>query len=134
MNHEALQRHGITHIINWSSTARCNVFSDFEYLCIPGIDNYEAMNANLDKLDMAVEFIESARKAGGRAMSHCWYGRNRSVTLLVAYLMKYEGMESESALHLIQKTRPIADSYRDSVWYYNQQYVHPKREKETGEK
>mmetsp|Transcript_36957 Transcript_36957/g.66479 ORF Transcript_36957/g.66479 Transcript_36957/m.66479 type:complete len:357 (-) Transcript_36957:57-1127(-) len=131
MNLEALQRNNITHVINWSSTARCNIFSEINYLCIPNISGYKAMNKNLDKLDMAVEFIESARKVGGRAMSHCWFGRNRSVTLLVAYLMKYEGMDSEDALHLVQKTRPIADSYRDSLQYYYQEYVRPLKKKEA---
>ena len=43
----------------------------------------------MKKLDDAVEFVEQARLAGGSAMSHCWHGANRSVTLLVAYLVKY---------------------------------------------
>jgi len=35
------------------------------------------MRGQLAKLDKAVELIESARKAGGRVLSHCWHGRNR---------------------------------------------------------
>ena len=81
------------------------------------------MAHRLDDLDQAVDFIESARKSGGKAMSHCWYGRNRSVTLLVAYLMKYEGMGMHEAHHLIQLTRPVADPYQDVLKKYAKHYL-----------
>ncbi|KAL9189227.1 hypothetical protein ACHAXT_011717 [Thalassiosira profunda] len=129
MNREGLERAGITHIINWSKTSRCNVHPGIEYMCITNVSNYKDMNNHLDVLDEVVEFIEKARREGGRALSQCWYGRNRSVTTLVAYLMKYSDMTGNDALKLIQKTRPIADSYRDTVRYYNRQYVKPMKKK-----
>ena len=76
------------------------------------------MRNHLDELDEAVEFVESARKSGGRVLSHCWYGKNRSVTLLVAYLMKYEGMGAYEANNLIKETRPQAAPYWDSLEEY----------------
>lgn len=119
-NQEALHRNGITHIIGWSPTARCNDFDEIHYLCIPNILQYNDLLDNIDVLDQAVEYIEAARLAGGRAMSHCWYGRERSVTLFVAYMMKYEGLDSAAALQLIQKARPPAASYLDVIGHYKQ--------------
>ena len=78
---------------------------------------------HIEDLDKAVEFIESARQSGGKALSHCWFGKNRSVTLLVAYLMKYEGMTSSDAIELIQRTRSIADPYLDVLHLYEKSYL-----------
>ena len=47
------------------------------------------------------------------------------VTLLVAYLMKYEKMSALEATELIQETRPIAAPYYDDLDLYNEQYVMP---------
>ena len=69
------------------------------------------------KIAASVEFIEQARLAGGSVISHCWYGRNRSVTLLVASLIQYAGMSINEATRtrtrLIAETRPRpqADPY-----------------------
>mmetsp|Transcript_17570 Transcript_17570/g.38038 ORF Transcript_17570/g.38038 Transcript_17570/m.38038 type:complete len:405 (+) Transcript_17570:216-1430(+) len=122
-NEESLHRNNITHVINWSPWAHCNVVDDIEYLCFTGILTYKQMIHRLDDLDKAVDFIESARKAGGKAMSHCWYGRNRSITLLVAYLMKYEGMSIKDGHHLVKETRPIADPYLDVLHKYAEHYL-----------
>ena len=46
-----------------------------------------------------------------------------SVTLLVAYLMKYEGMSASQANILIQKTRPQADPYMDVLQAYSKHYL-----------
>lgn len=81
------------------------------------------MMHHLEDLDKAVEYIESARQSGGRAMSHCWYGRNRSVTLLVAYLMKYEGMTAIEANELIKQTRHSAAPYFDVLKAYSKHYL-----------
>lgn len=123
MNKESLYKNGITHVVNWSATAKCNDYDGIEYLCITVIRRYDQMKERLDLLDKAVDFLETARKSGGKAMSHCWYGRNRSVTLLVAYLMKYEGMSLEEAHALLKKTRPQADPYRDVIKKYAKHYL-----------
>ena len=81
------------------------------------------MQRHISDIARAVDFVEAARKAGGRAMSHCWYGKNRSVTLLVAYLMKYEGMSSSDAYRLIKKTRPQAAPYWSALSAYEKQYL-----------
>ena len=84
LNYKSLINKKITHVINWSPSAKCNTFKDVEYMCITGISGRSDMLHRLDKLDQAVEFIANAIKAGdggggggGRVMSHCWHGRNR---------------------------------------------------------
>ncbi|KAL7452679.1 hypothetical protein ACHAWC_004402, partial [Mediolabrus comicus] len=102
LNHTALKFHNITHIVNWSSTSRCDVWDDIQYECIIGLRSMIDMGRRIGvkKIADSVEFIEKARLAGGSVMSHCWYGRNRSVTVLVAYLMKYAGMSINEATRL----------------------------------
>ena len=77
------------------------------------------MEANLHELDKAVDYVESVRKSGGRVLSHCWYGKNRSVTMIAAYLMKFEGMGAEEATYLIRQTRPQAKPYWKSLKKYS---------------
>ncbi len=74
LNHKSLQEHGITHVINWSSsTASCNVFEDVEYLCIQNIRGDAGMQRHISDIARAVDFVEAARKACGKAISHCWH-------------------------------------------------------------
>ena len=124
LNKEDLVENNITHIVNWSGTARCNVFDDIEYKCVFGIHGADmASPDNVEQLSDAVEFMENARKSGGSVMSHCWYGRNRSVTALVAYLMKYAGMSIDDATDLVAVTRPQADPYIEALESYEAQYL-----------
>eukprot|EP01082_Thalassiosira_pseudonana_P009266 g8248.t1 g8248 contig29:82407-83444(-) len=116
MNEEGLREAGITHVINWSSSAKCNLFSGIKYLCVTGVRHKEDLT--VQHLDEAVEFVEQARIEGGKVLSHCWYGKNRSVSLLVVYLMKYEGMTAEEASDLIKQTRPQAAPYWKQVYAY----------------
>ena len=125
MNQESLNNNGITHIINLSRTARCNV-----HVCIGDIAGSEDMAKHLDDLDQAVDFAESARKSGGKVLSHCWYGMNRSVSLLVAYLMKYENMTAKGANNLIKQTRPQAAPYFNALKEYGK-YLKKKEGKES---
>lgn len=63
------------------------MWEDIEYMCILGVhggsslvdDPRSSMGSHLAELDRAVDLIESVRKSGGRLMSHCWEGKNRSV-------------------------------------------------------
>ena len=123
LNENAIRARNITHVVNWSSTARCNVWGDINYLCIYGLRERSDMSRQIEKLRDAVEFVEGARLSGGSIMSHCWYGRNRSVTLLVAYLMTYAGMDAHEATSLISETRPTADPYYDALALYKERYL-----------
>ena len=119
LNKESLVKNRITHVVDWSNTARCNVFDNLQYLCISNIRGNTSLIDHMDDLIQAVDLVERVRKSGGRVLSHCWKGKNRSVTLLVAYLMKYHGMSAKEATNLIRKTRPQADPYWDALDEYS---------------
>jgi protein-tyrosine phosphatase len=54
-----------------------------------------------------------------------------SVTLLVAYLMKYKGMSAAQANNLIKKTRPQADPYIGALQEYSKHYLSSNKEHAT---
>jgi protein-tyrosine phosphatase len=54
-----------------------------------------------------------------------------SVTLLVAYLMKYEEMSATQANDLIKKTRPQAAPYFDTINAYSERYISGNTENAT---
>jgi hypothetical protein len=117
-NEASLKEQGITHIFNWSHSARCNLFDNIEYECITDVSGSEGMMSHLDELDKHVDSLDSIIKSGGRVLVHCFYGKNRSVTHLIAYLMKHEGMTAIDANELIKKTRPKAKPYFDVLEEY----------------
>nr|ACG45770.1 hypothetical protein [Zea mays] len=49
---------------------------------------------------------DEAISSGGNVLVHCFAGRSRSVTIVVAYLMKKHQMSLESALSLVRSKRP----------------------------
>ena len=68
-NRVALEKHGITHIINWSNSAKCNLFDDmFIYLCISEVRGKKGMNEHLEDLDKAVDLIDEVRRMGGKVL------------------------------------------------------------------
>lgn len=52
------------------------------------------------------EFIENARKGGGRVLVHCRVGVSRSASVVIAYLMKYGGMDLVTA-YLVTRSRRL---------------------------
>lgn len=127
LNEKSLHENGITHVINWSSKAKCNIFDGIEYLCMDDTKTKNKMIQHIDELDKAVELVESVRRSGGKVLSHCWHGRNRSVSLAVAYLMKYEGMTSAEATDVVRRTRPQADPWWNVLDYYSKHYLQGKK-------
>jgi len=123
LNDDSLEKTGITHIVNWSSTAKCNLYPQFTYMCIEGIRNEGQMISQLDKLDMAVDFVHRIHKSGGKVLIHCWYGTKRSLTLVAAYLMKFENMKIEDTTGLISKTRSVGEPYTHALEEYAHQYL-----------
>ena len=128
-NHYALRKRGISYIINWSTSSTCNhdVFptDNIVYACISGIRGKDMAN-HLDRLDGAVDLIERTRKEvdGSRIMCQCFHGKHISITILVAYLMKHEGMNANEATALIKKTRPKAAPYFNVLEQYSKKYIH----------
>ncbi|MBA0801136.1 hypothetical protein Gohar_011519 [Gossypium harknessii] len=58
--------------------------------------------------DECFNFIDEAKREGGGVLVHCFVGKSRSVTIVVAYLMKKHGMSLSQALEHVRSKRPLA--------------------------
>ncbi|XP_033098336.1 dual specificity protein phosphatase 14-like [Anneissia japonica] len=77
--------------------------SGFEIMSVPVNDVPEA---NLQKYFEVVAYkIRNVKHQGGKAVVHCQAGRSRSVTLALAYLMRYENMNLYDAYRLVKLRR-----------------------------
>ena len=59
----------------------------------------------LSFVEQSNDFINKAKLSGGNILIHCKMGRSRSVSLVIAYLIKYHGYNFNSALNLIKERR-----------------------------
>ena len=57
------------------------------------------------------EFIGQALLSGNKVFVNCVFGRSRSTTCVVAYLMLCQGWTLQSSLNHIRKHRPIQVNY-----------------------
>lgn len=108
---------GISHILSvLPGPLPAHITAQYTHLQIP-ITDEETTNL-LDDLPRATEFIESAlfppgtdssdKKHHGEVLVHCAQGKSRSVSVIVAYLMKKYNLSYTHALHAV--TRKVADA------------------------
>lgn len=110
VNMETLRRHKITCVINTAaeiSPMKSEDLCGLEYMYVPLRDeNDEKLVRNLDT---CVAKIHTVRHRGGKTLVHCLCGRSRSVSVCVAYLIKYGGLTCKEAIKKIRNVRPEAD-------------------------
>jgi len=53
------------------------------------------------------ELIEHSLLEGDGVMVNCWQGASRSATVVLAYLIRYQGMNVEEALRMVKEKRDI---------------------------
>jgi atypical dual specificity phosphatase len=87
LNHALLQSSGIAH--RWLGIADHCEFDIREH--------FEA----------AFEFILAAYQLSGRILVHCAAGVSRSATIVIAFIMHFEGLCLREALALVREKRPI---------------------------
>ncbi|KAI5065217.1 hypothetical protein GOP47_0019912 [Adiantum capillus-veneris] len=80
--------------------------SDFKYKSVQVRDSADVDLG--EHFDECFAFIDEARQSGGSVLVHCFAGKSRSVTVVVAYLMKTYGMNFTEALDLVRSKRPQA--------------------------
>jgi protein-tyrosine phosphatase len=72
----------------------------------------------------AVEFIKAAVDKGQNVLVHCFAGVSRSCTIVIAYLVRFFGMEVYSALNFVKRKRPWVNPnygfYAQLKKYYQQ--------------
>ena len=72
-------------------------------------DNLEAIEiANLYKyLDKVTSYIHKHLKSGNKILVHCFAGKQRSASIVCAYLMRYCGLSLSNTTQLLQTKRII---------------------------
>lgn len=74
------------------------------YLRVPVKDSRDS---NLiEYFDQVADMIEKTRQEDGKSLVHCVAGVSRSVSLILAYLMKYADMSLKQAFHHVRSVRP----------------------------
>jgi atypical dual specificity phosphatase len=81
---------GFTHVVN-TLGSEFQFFSDIQYCTLDLKD--DPSQEIFSCFDLVNEFIASALlKEDTKVLVHCWAGKSRSVTLIIAYLMFIEGI------------------------------------------
>lgn len=104
LNRDALKSSNITHVLIVAKSLDPAFPSDFTYKKIEVLDTADT---NLSEhFDECFDFINEAKRDGGGVLVHCFAGRSRSGTIVVAYLMKQHRMSLSQALELVRSKRP----------------------------
>ncbi|KAJ0093331.1 hypothetical protein Patl1_25449 [Pistacia atlantica] len=105
-NKDALKSRNITHILTVANSLSPAHPHDFVYKVV-GVSDKEDTNLS-QYFDECIDFIDEAKRKGGGVLVHCFVGRSRSVTIVVAYLVKKHGMSLSQALEHVKSRRPQA--------------------------
>ncbi len=73
------------------------------YLHVPTVNSSAP---DIEDIEKAVDFIDKNLKNNKSVMVHCAAGKGRTGTILVAYMMKFRGMNVKSAIEEIRSLRP----------------------------
>ncbi|KAK1562814.1 hypothetical protein Q3G72_017500 [Acer saccharum] len=105
-NKDGLKSRNVTHVLTVSNSLSPAHPNDFVYKVVAVADREDT---NLSQyFDECIDFIDEAKRQGGGVLVHCFVGRSRSVTIILAYLMKKRGMSFSEALEHVKSRRPQA--------------------------
>ena len=100
----SLRTCGITNVLNVTSSIPNNfVAAGLSYKQISVEDSHDVNM--LQHLPEAFQFIEEARMSGQRVLVHCHAGMSRSVTVILAYLMKHYNHTLDSAYEHVKQIK-----------------------------
>ncbi|KAL6188717.1 hypothetical protein ACLB2K_040108 [Fragaria x ananassa] len=104
-NKDELKKLNITHILTVAASLAPAYPNEFVYKVFHVADK-ESTDLK-QHFDECFNFIEEAKRSGG-VLVHCFVGKSRSVTIVLAYLMKKHGMSLSEALEHVKSRRPQA--------------------------
>lgn len=102
---DILLREGVTHVLTVANALLPRFPDAFEYRVVPVLDSPDCDIAAL--FDECIAFIDAALASGGRVLVHCFAGRSRSASVVLAYLMRVHGMALADALEHLRAVRPV---------------------------
>eukprot|EP01130_Rhizamoeba_saxonica_P015045 TRINITY_DN6675_c0_g1_i1.p1 TRINITY_DN6675_c0_g1~~TRINITY_DN6675_c0_g1_i1.p1 ORF type:complete len:307 (+),score=42.76 TRINITY_DN6675_c0_g1_i1:191-1111(+) len=102
---DELLKNGVTHLLNitkeWQEYHR-------DAFIIHRIEIFDYPNLNIsDHFEEAFNYIESVREDNGKVLVHCVAGKSRSVSVTIAYLMKFSNMTLREAYNHVKLQRDI---------------------------
>ncbi|KAJ1694093.1 hypothetical protein LUZ63_010791 [Rhynchospora breviuscula] len=106
LNKDKLKALNITHVLTVARSLQPAYPGEFIYKKIDVLDSPETRLE--DYFEECINFIDEAISTGGNVLVHCFAGRSRSVTIVVAYLMKKHRMTREVAFSLVISKRSLA--------------------------
>ncbi|EQC31458.1 hypothetical protein SDRG_11056 [Saprolegnia diclina VS20] len=108
-NYEALVRLRISHILVVSETIVFPFKDKPEGFVYERVAIADVPSASIEAHFAASNaFIERATSSGGNVLVHCFAGKSRSVTLILAYLVAHHGYSLDGALAHVRSLRPQA--------------------------
>jgi protein-tyrosine phosphatase len=105
LNKNFLLENQISHILTVADNLNSSFPELFTYKSIEILDTIEFNILNV--FDEAFSFIDTALAAGQKVLVHCFAGKSRSATIIIAYLMKNHSMSLDSALKFLKSKRPV---------------------------
>eukprot|EP00898_Chlorokybus_atmophyticus_P001862 jgi/Chlat1/2677/Chrsp18S02985 len=118
-NITVLRKLNITHVVTVMVERKLKL-PGCEHMVIPVLD---AVSTRINEhFDAACKFIDEARLKGN-ILVHCYAGRSRSVTIVMAYLIKCQHMTLQDALASVRTVRHSAEP-NPSFMLQLQEYEH----------
>ncbi|XP_051184557.1 dual specificity protein phosphatase 1B isoform X1 [Lolium perenne] len=103
LNKDALKSLNITHVLVVARSLNPAFPAEFTYKKIEVLDSPDT---DLVKhFGECFAFIDEGICTGGNVLVHCFAGRSRSVTVVLAYLMNKHQMSLQSAMSLVKSKR-----------------------------
>ena len=106
-NHMLLHANDITHILNCAYEIDSNHHKECFKNKKIHLDDASGQRL-MPHIAEAYNFVDKAIEGGGIIIIHCAMGISRSVSTAIYYLMRKYNMTYDEALHLIQRSRSIA--------------------------
>lgn len=101
-----LQELGVKNVVNATRELSCYFEDqDMDYLKISVLD--DGASSIRPYFDEFLAFIDKHR--GEKVLVHCYMGSSRSATLVLLYLVKYQGMTVDDGLQYLKDKRPFVN-------------------------
>ncbi|CAN4112753.1 unnamed protein product [Withania somnifera] len=104
-NKDALKSSNLTHILTIARDINPPYPNEFFYKVLAVEDSIDVNISHY--FEECFDYIEEAKGQGGGVLVHCFAGKSRSATIVIAYLMKKHGMSHSEAFQLVKSKRPI---------------------------